>query len=96
MDAKYISLANIEAVISKLPRGKNYVVVYGKGNYGECHEIKWAGGWTPELMRAYDVYQARLAQLHVLQHYEGPSQCLMALSPVQSNDDLTVGALSIP
>ena len=99
LEPKYINSLNLRAVLSGLPRTKDYLVIYGKGEYRECQQTwGWAGGWSAELMRAYDDYQARLAEFRVLQHYPGPPQCLMSLGPLeaQRNIEVTIAVFSVP
>jgi hypothetical protein len=99
MDAKYINASNIGNVVTSLPQCKEYVVVYGKGSYDLTTNPRFRKGegqWSPDLMKAYDAYLARLSEFPVLQHYEGQAQRLLSYAPVRSNDDLTVAVLSIP
>jgi hypothetical protein len=90
IDARYINLRNVEAVISSLPHGKKYLIIYGHGDYSYSRE------WRPDLREAYDAYQARLSQSPVLRHYPGPRPDLLGSAPVNADAEVTVGILAIP
>ena len=90
IDARYINLRNVEAVISSLPHGKKYLILYGHGDYSYSSE------WSQDLREAYDAYQARLSQSPVLRHYAGRRPNLLGIGPVNADAEVTVAILAIP
>jgi hypothetical protein len=94
LEPKYVNLRNWDSITAGLAAGKDYVVVFGRGDYGRCHPLTWAGEWTSDMMRAYDIYQERLSRLKEVRRYRGPAQCLLSLAPVIPNDDMTVAVFS--
>ena len=90
IDARYMNLRNVEAVISSLPRGEKYLIIYGHGDYG------YSSAWSQDLKEGYDAYQARLSQFPVLRHYAGPRPNLLAIAPVNADAKVTVAILAIP
>jgi hypothetical protein len=97
LEAQYVNISNIQAVIAGLAPGSKYIIVFGKGDYTPNEDAfmrRLEGEWSPPLMQAYDAYQARLAQYPVLRHYEGRAQRLFSVGPLYPLDEMTVAVLS--
>ena len=92
----YININSIENVVSSLSRGVSYAVIFSNGETSTTTNRGWRwmeGEWTPTMKSKYRSYHEFLENLPGRERFAGGQQRLLALDPVDMNDEIAVSVL---